>query len=318
MPRIFYTPHYNFGGFGAEKLHPFDGSKFGKVWHAVLQEVPGAADLLVQPTEPVSRATMERVHDAEYLKQLGTSHYLSKVFEVPLVKFVHISMLERVVLAPMRWAAQGTLLAAREALAQGAAINLGGGYHHAKPASGEGFNVYNDVAIAIAELRAGGELSPQDRILYIDADAHQANGICHCFMQDRSVRIFDIHNAQVYPRHDRPARERIDHGIRLPIGCDGESYLLQLQRALPGWLEEMTADRAPALAIYNAGTDVAAGDMLGGLSLQPQHILERDLWVLHTLRRRGVPTVMVLGGGYTAESWRLVANTVVAWLKKPQ
>jgi histone deacetylase 11 len=235
---------------------------------------------------------------------------------VPLARFVHIYVIDRTVLAPMRWAVQGTIDAAREALAHGSAINIGGGFHHAKPDSGEGFNVYNDVAIAIAELRATGELSAEDRIAYIDTDAHQANGICHCFMEDRRVGIFDIHNAQIYPRHDRPARERIDHGIRLSIGCDGDTYLLELQRALPDWLDTQFGHQGPALAVYNAGTDVVAGDMLGALGLLPQNILERDLWVLQTLRQRGIPVVMVLGGGYTAESWRLVASSVVAWLKK--
>jgi histone deacetylase 11 len=314
--RIVYSPHYNFG-WAVEKLHPFDARKFDKAWKAVLEAMPGAAELLVEPKTQAAHEAIARVHSAEYLKQIGQSHYLSKVFEVPIAKFIHITMLDRVVLTPMRWAVQGTIEAARTAVQHGSAINLGGGFHHAKPASGEGFNVYNDVAIAIAELRASGELSPEDAIAYIDTDAHQANGVCHCFMADRRVRIFDIHNAQIYPRHDRPARERIDHGIRLSIGCDGETYLLELQRALPPWLDQISAEKKPALAVYNAGTDVVAGDMLGALDLLPQHILERDLWVLQTLRQRGIPVLMVLGGGYTAESWRLVASSVIAWLKKP-
>src|SRR6478735_3246612 len=42
-------------------------------------------------------------------------------------------------------AAGGTLEAARHAVAHGIAMNLAGGTHHAFPAHGEGFCVFNDV-----------------------------------------------------------------------------------------------------------------------------------------------------------------------------
>ncbi len=51
---------------------------------------------------------------------------------------------------------KGTLLAARNALEVGIGINLGGGYHHAKPDSGEGFCIFADIPIAIRQLQAGG------------------------------------------------------------------------------------------------------------------------------------------------------------------
>jgi histone deacetylase 11 len=73
----------------------------------------------------------------------------------------------------------GTILAARESLRHGLAINLGGGFHHAKPAGGEGFCIYSDIGIAVASLRADGLLDVSSRVAYIDTDAHQGNGVCH-------------------------------------------------------------------------------------------------------------------------------------------
>ena len=66
------------------------------------------------------------------------------------------------------------------------------------------------------------------------------------------------------------------------------------------------------MAIYNAGTDIVAGDPLGGLNISPQAILERDKFVVEELRRRQVPTVMLLSGGYTKQSFELIANSVVS------
>jgi histone deacetylase 11 len=318
--RVVYSPHYNIAGYGIEKLHPFDGRKFERAWAAIgeaLGEVV-ARSLLVAPDSPVPDVSLQRVHTADYLQSIRSSAALAKIFEVPQAAWIPFTILDHVVLKAMRWATQGTIVACREALAHGLAINLGGGYHHAKPDRGEGFNVYNDVAVAIAELRSGGELSADDGVLYVDADAHQGNGICHCFLNDRSLKNFDIFNSQIYPQADSVARQRIDHAIELTIGTGGEDYLLQMERALPTFVEEICREKPPALAVYNAGTDVLATDPLGALDLLPEHVLERDVFTLQTLRRHGIPSVMVLGGGYTQESYRLVADTVIAMQRRVQ
>src|SRR5207302_1215559 len=77
------------------------------------------------------------------------------------------------VLGPMRWATGGTALACRIARAQGLAINLGGGFHHAGPAGGSGFCVYADTPLALATLHAE---QPFRSALVVDTDAHQGNG----------------------------------------------------------------------------------------------------------------------------------------------
>jgi histone deacetylase 11 len=70
------------------------------------------------------------------------------------------------------------------------------------------------------------------------------------------------------------------------------------------------------LAIYNAGTDVFASDPLGGLRISAPAILERDLYVVGELRQRGIPTVMVLSGGYTKQSFQLVADSVIRLIER--
>src|SRR5262245_36673284 len=177
----------------------------------------------------------------------------------------------------MRWAVAGSLVAAREALDTGLAVNLSGGYHHAKPDRGEGFCVFNDIAYLIHALRADGRLADTDRVAYVDLDAHQGNGVCHHFRTDSRVFMYDAFNADIYPAYDRVARERIDCPIPLPFQCTGSEYQRRLAESLPGFLDSIMRTGRVGLAIYNAGTDVFDGDALGGLRLTAADVLARDL-----------------------------------------
>ena len=88
-----------------------------------------------------------------------------------------------------------------------------------------------------------------------------------------------------------------------------------LHQRLPGFLDSV-CKTSVGLAIYNAGTDVLASDPLGGLQISADGILARDLYVVSELRRRQIPTVMVLSGGYTRQSYRLVADSVIRLIER--
>lgn len=315
MPRVIYSPRYNISLFGLERLHPFDSQKYGRAWR-VLRKRLGTAlhEMWVRPRRPASREELLLVHSESYLTRLRDSRYLAKALEVHAARYVPAWILDWRILRPMRWGTMGTIQAARECLDHGLAINLSGGYHHAKPELGEGFSIYADAAIAVRVLRQEGLLAPESRIAYIDLDAHQGNGVCHCFAQDKQVFIFDMYNSDIYPWYDLGARERVDCNLGLISGCQDAEYLRTLQQKLPGFLDSV--GRSPiGLAIYNAGTDVFAADPLGGLSLSAAAILERDLYVVGQLRARDIPTVMVLSGGYTPQSYELVADSVTRLLE---
>ena len=66
----------------------------------------------------------------------------------------------------------------------------------------------------------------------------------------------------------------------------------------------------PKIAFYNAGTDIYEDDPLGRLKISAEGVLARDRFVFQTLVDAGIPAVMVLSGGYTSESYQLVAKSV--------
>ena len=186
-----------------------------------------------------------------------------------------------------RRAVGGTISAARHALLHGVAMNLAGGTHHAFADHGEGFCVYNDIAVAIRLLAAEGRIH---RAVVIDLDVHQGNGTHSIFAADASVFTFSMHGGKNYPFHKVAGTLDVD----LPDGCDDTRYLATLESHLPAVL----AAAAPDLAIYIAGADPHEGDTLGRLALTFDGLLQRDRYVLTMCREVGIPVAVVIGGGY--------------------
>ena len=271
-------------------------------------------DSTSRPLRPANQQEVKLIHSEDYLKKLRDPKYVAGAIEVPPIRHLPSWAIDWHVLRPMRWATRGTILAATHALEHGFAVNLSGGYHHAKPDHGEGFSIYADVGIAVSQLRQQNLIKDDSRVAYIDTDAHQGNGVCHSFMSDNRVFIFDIFNAHIYPIFDVKARRRIDCEVGITHKVTDAQYMMQLRDQLPGFLDSIS--RSPVeIAFYNAGTDVIEGDPLGGLRISDSTIRERDLFVVGELRKRGIPTVMVLSGGYTKQSYTLIADSVVGLIE---
>ena len=181
----------------------------------------------------------------------------------------------------------GTLAAARFALDEGVAMNLAGGTHHAFPDRGEGFCVFNDVAIVIRALQSEGRI---ERAAIIDLDVHQGNGTNAIFAGDERVFTFSMHGRRNYPFAKVPGS--LD--VELEDGCTDDDYLSLLNDALPG----VIASAQPDLVIYLAGADAHEGDRLGRLRLTGAGLARRDVIVLEAVREVGLPIAVTIAGGY--------------------
>jgi len=197
--------------------------------------------------------------------------------------------------------AGGTIATSRLALADGVAIHIGGGYHHAYPDHAEGFCYINDVAVAIARLRKDRAVS---RVCIIDCDVHQGNGTAVAFATEPDVFTFSIHQENNYP-----PKERSDLDIGLADGTKDETYLKEL--AVVG---DILSKHRPELCLYLAGADAYRCDMLGGLGLTQDGLRQRDALVLEACRDRKVPVAVVFAGGYPFDIGDVVeihVNTVI-------
>ena len=153
-------------------------------------------------------------------------------------------------------------------------------------------------------------LNPGDKIAIIDLDAHQGNGFERVFMDDASVFIFDMYNKDIYPQ-DQVAKHKIAVDVPLPMGAGDDVYMNLLHEKLPPFLDTLSDAK---LVFYKAGTDVLAGDSLGGLNVSKQHVIDRDVYVFEQLIQRNLPFVMLLSGGYTKQSYQIIADSLTQLL----
>jgi histone deacetylase 11 len=298
MLPIIYHPKYNITVFGLERLHPFDGRKYRRIANALVARGLRSRGDFLRPT-PIGQTELLQVHTPEYLRSLRDARVLASILEVPIVGRLPVWFVDWRVLLPMRYATGGTILACRLALEHGIAINLGGGFHHAASAWGEGFCVYADIPLAAAILHKEGRVN---NLLVVDLDAHQGNGTAAVFQSWPWASILDIFQEDLYPFTKQPE----DFPIPVPADLSGAQYLDILRQALPHALEVIQPD----LVIYNAGSDPYAEDPLTRLRLSKSDLAERDLLVATLMRERKTPLAMVLSGGYSSESWRIHADGI--------
>ena len=234
-------------------------------------------------TQPVNQHLLQRVHEKDYIRNiesglLGRKEQL--LLGLPLTPKLYQRSVTEV---------EATRLACHAALAEGVGVCLAGGTHHALRGHGEGYCVFNDVAIAIRDLQ---DKQPNIKIMVVDTDAHQGNGTAHLFARDDSVFTLSLHGEKNFPFN----KECSDLDVALPDGCGDADYLAALELAL----DEMNHRFQPDLVIYLAGADPFEGDRLGRLKLSFDGLEARDRRVFDWCFARALPVAFVMAGGYGA------------------
>ena len=275
--------------------HVFPSIKYRLVKEKLLHEHIATAGDFIEPP-PASEDDIALVHHREYLSKLqaGKLSYL----EILRLEIPYSPQLVRAV-----WLCTGgSILAGRLALEDGAAVNVGGGFHHAYPDHGEGFCVLNDFAVAIRRLQKDGTI---ERAMTVDCDVHQGNGTAAIFGGDPSVFTLSIHQLNNYPYPKPPSS--LD--INLRDGVGDEEYLRELAQGL----DRALAEFSPHLIFYIAGADPYRDDQLGGLKLSLEGLEKRDRLVFEKARAKQIPVAVTLAGGYARrleDTIQIHANTV--------
>jgi acetoin utilization deacetylase AcuC-like enzyme len=260
--------------------HVFPSQKFRLIRERLLAEGFAAPEDFVAP-EPAPDEDLLLVHERGWIQRLKTgklSYEEILQLEIPYSP----EMARAFVLA-----AGGTTLAARLALDEGVAYNVGGGFHHAFPDHGEGFCAINDIAIGIRKLQREGKIT---RAMVVDCDNHHGNGTAAIFAGDPTVFTLSIHQYNNYPAQKPPST--VD--VHLNDGVNDEEYLERLSAAYRFPLHGFH----PELLVYVAGADPYREDQLGGLSLTLEGLKRRDRLVIETALREGTAVAIVLAGGY--------------------
>ena len=277
--------------------HRFPMAKYARLRERVMAEgVVRAQDLIEAPAASWDQLAL--AHASAYVRAVADGSLPPEMLR--RIGFPWSpAMVER-----SRRSAGATIAAARSALEDGASANLAGGTHHAFADRGEGYCVFNDVAVAARVLQREGWCQ---RLAVIDCDVHQGNGTASIFRHDPSVFTFSMHGAKNFPFR----KESSDLDVGLADGTGDAEYLALLETHLDAVLD----GHGPEFVFYLAGADPYAGDRLGRLALTIEGLRRRDAMVFDACRAARVPVAVVMSGGYAPDVEDIVAihlNTVRA------
>ena len=277
MPTAYYSDSYTFP---LPDGHRFPVEKYGKLRRRLLEQGLLENDDFVE-APLVEREDLYRVHTRSWVDR-----FLDGELERKEIRRIGLPW-SRPFTLRSRASVGGTLAAARRALVDGLSGNLAGGTHHASADIGEGFCVFNDIAVAARTLLDEGEVQ---RVAVIDLDVHQGNGTASILGDDPRTYLFDM-----YGRHNYPFR-KVPATLDLPLEdrTGDDEYLGLLEEALP-----RVFSFGPDIIFYLAGVDGLHTDSLGKLALTHEGLQERDRMVLESAFDCGVPAVLSLGGGYS-------------------
>src|SRR5215470_9925701 len=304
--------------------HVFPGEKYKRIHDQLIEShVAEPADFF--SPRPATDQDVLLVHTPQYVQKLKTGT-LSPREEMEL-EIPYSAELVRAF-----WlAAGGSILAAQNALKDGVAINIGGGFHHAFPDHGEGFCMIHDVAVAIRRMQRDGKIRTA---MTVDCDVHQGNGTAAIFAGTRTaseplpsvsgsmlkstggkmrgahagdVFTISLHQHNNYPLWKPPSSIDVD----LPDGTGDDDYLAWLDNAVSSGLRQFEPD----LICYVAGADPYQEDQLGGLNLSIEGLKKRDELVFRVARARNIPVMVTYAGGYARnveDTVTIHCNTVAA------
>jgi acetoin utilization deacetylase AcuC-like enzyme len=272
--RVYYCDHHEIS------LPP--GHKFPLRKYRLLREAlesDGIFDL--RPAPQASLDALELAHDPCYVRA-----FLDGSLPPAALRRIGFPWSQGLVERTLA-SAGSTLQSARDALHSGVAGGLAGGTHHAFRAEGAGFCVFNDIAIAVRGLLNENRIR---RAAVIDLDVHQGDGTAAIFEGDENVLTFSMHGALNFPF--RKQKSTID--IEFPDLTADKEYLEKLAETLPRiWQFE------PDIVFFQSGVDGLATDRLGRLALTVNGLKQRDALVFEGARKRNIPAVITLGGGYS-------------------
>jgi acetoin utilization deacetylase AcuC-like enzyme len=302
--------------------HVFPAEKYRRIHQRLIDTgVAEEADFLTPA--PASNEDILLVHTPGYVDKLikGTLSLQEEMqMEVP-----YSSDLVRAF-----WlAAGGSILAAENALRDGVAFNIGGGFHHAFPDHGEGFCMIHDVAVAIRRVQRDGKIRTA---MTVDCDVHHGNGTAAIFASTRvpadplpsraastlgepkvrNAHAGDVFTISLHQHNNYPAVKPLSSiDVDLPDGIGDGDYLAWLDNALSSGLRQFQPD----LICYIAGADPYREDQLGGLALTIDGLKRRDELVFKVARARNIPVMATYAGGYARnveDTVTIHCNTVIA------
>lgn len=275
--------------------HPFPMDKFRVSKEMLIQENILRPEEITEVREADFHHIL-RVHDRNYIEKVQSS-LLDRKEQILLGLPASPGLFRR-----SATEVEATRLACNAALVEGIGVCLAGGTHHAFHKHGEGYCVFNDIAIAIRDLQ---DKQPGIKVMVVDTDAHQGNGTASLLADDPRVFTYSIHVGKNYPTKKVASTMDVET-VRF---VEGGMYLQQLFRTLADALDTFSPD----LVIWISGADNHRNDRFGQMHLSLREIQRRDEVLLSAMIKNYIPVAILYGGGYNRQpefTAKLHRNTI--------
>ena len=167
------------------EIHPENADRIRNI-HGVLRNGPLGGVIDWHGADPASDPQLQRFHEPEYLTAIEAELAQGEWWPTTTTRFTATS------LEPARVAAGLAVAAARHVWSGAGPIAYAlcrPPGHHAQPTAADGYCLFNNIGVAIQELRAHG----LRRTAVIDWDVHHGNGTQEGFYSDPDVLTVSIH-----------------------------------------------------------------------------------------------------------------------------
>jgi len=268
-----------------------------------------AGSITFVEAQPAERAWLERVHDRKYIDGI----LALDISDAVILDWGDTVATPATPEAALHAAGAGVqavrMVLAGELSSAFCAVRPPG--HHAERGRAMGFCIFNNIAVAAADLLDTGGL---ERIAIVDWDVHHGNGSERMFVEDEKVLYISLHQYPHYPGTGHA--DTVGHGrgtgfnlnIPMGVGAGDEEYL----DAFTGRVVPALDEFEPQFILVSAGFDAHGDDPLSGTLLTTSAFGKMTELLCGAARRHaGGRIVSFLEGGYDLEA---LASSVEAHL----
>ncbi len=293
--------------------HPVKSNRYQKTFLLLKKLGIINEDTDVYKAEPVTDEDLLLVHEPAYIKEI------KKMSETGIGELSKDTPAFRGMHDYYSVCVGGTMAGAKLSMQKLQPFyNFVGGYHHAFPNSGGGFNVYNDIAITAKWFLTNQNIK---KIAIIDTDVHHGNGTQAIFYENPEVLTISLHETgkSLYPGtgaiSEIGKKDGEGYCINFPFEPGSASSDVELIWAFRKIVPKALINFKPELIIWQAGVDGHIDDPLANLRFTTQgfqDIAKRLLELIFKITKG--KAIVVAGGGYAQDSTYWSSASIIASL----